>query len=104
MEATIRADEAKLRAISARIGQRIERIEKAMQAISEQVRMSADFWEGEASEIHRKKFTAVETDTRQTITKLKTHPRHLLEMAGVYREGENTAQGMTQALSGHVIS
>ena len=104
MAITIRVNESTLTAKSAQITDRIGRIEKALQTMSEQIRSSSNYWEGDASTTHRTKFNVMEADTKQTIEKLKKHPPHLLSMAGLYKETEGSDQSMAQSLSNNVIS
>ena len=103
MKETIRADTAKLIRKAGRVTERIRRIEKAVNLITEQVRLTGDFWEGEAGESHRAGYGVLAADIRQTVTKLKGHPVHLLTIAGVYQGTEQDNRTSAQMLPADVL-
>lgn len=85
------------------ISKEIVNIEKNWQSLTELVEDSTSYWEGEASNQHRKILSDEKTTMENLIKKLKEHPKDLFDMAGVYIQAEKTAKKLANALPKDVI-
>ena len=104
MAMTIKVNPSVLQNKAQDITGQIDRVEKALQNISDQINSSRNYWEGDASDTHRKKFKELQGDTRKVIRELRAHPRNLLTMAGLYSKTENQVQAEANSLPTDVIS
>ncbi len=85
------------------ITDKIGKIETNLQTINEQIHSSKNYWEGEASDVHQEKYRKIEDETKKIIKRLKRHPQHLLEMAGLYKSTESENQALSQKLPSNPI-
>ena len=104
MAMTIKVDSSVLQNKAQDITQQIGRIENALKAISEQISSSKNYWKGDASDSHQKKYKALDGDTQNVLKELKAHPKNLLTMAGLYGKTENQALAEANSLPTDVIS
>ena len=92
-----------LNQMSGEIEKEINGIEKQFQEIDADIRKTASFWEGEASDLHRSQYDAMKDDIAEVIKRLKDHPVNLLKMAGIYTETEAVLMEVSQSLVADVI-
>lgn len=81
----------------------VENIEKHWNDIKKTVNNSKFYWEGDASDIHRKYITDIEEEVNDVIKRLKEHPRDLLTMANLYDSTEEKIIQQTTSLPDDVI-
>lgn len=86
------------------LSRQISNIERAFGALDSTINRSVSYWEGDASEMHRRKYKAISDDIQQTLKLVRNRPDDLLKMAGLYQktEAENTDQA--SGLSDSIIS
>lgn len=81
----------------------IEKIEKDFNGI-EQVVNGTNYWQGAASEKHKKIFEENKKDISEILKRLREHPEDLKTMAGIYSETENENENIAKELPADVIS
>lgn len=81
----------------------INNISKSWREMCNIINKSKGYWEGEASDCHRKAFDDNKTDMEELLKRLKEHPKDLLEMAGIYLQAESEAQKMASSLPDDII-
>ncbi len=104
MAMTIRVTPAELQRQAQEITSMIDRVERSLDTIEDQINSSKNYWEGDASNMHQQKYQSLRGDIRNTIRELRAHPRNLLTMAGLYTRTESEAQAESGTLSSDVIS
>lgn len=82
----------------------IGNIENYWNRIYDTVSKSNSYWQGEASDYHRKYLKDNDDDVKKLLKRLKEHPADLQKMAGVYVEAEHAASQAASALPDDVIS
>lgn len=85
------------------ITKQINAIEKKWNRMYEIIENSKTYWEGDASDCHRKGIIDDKTDMETILRRLKEHPKDLLTMAGIYVEAEQEAKRLASALPKDVI-
>ncbi|MGN0290472.1 MAG: WXG100 family type VII secretion target [Lachnospiraceae bacterium] len=78
-------------------------IETNWERMKEVVNNSKTYWEGDASDYHRRYLKDNEDDVKKIIKRLNEHPKDLLSMAGIYSETEKQAAKIASALPDDVI-
>lgn len=81
----------------------IDNISKSWQELCNLISKSKGYWEGEASDYHRKTFDDNKTDAEELLKRLKEHPKELLTMAGIYEQAETEAQELASSLPEDII-
>lgn len=81
----------------------IKEIESNWKELKRVVNGSKSYWQGEASDLHRKYLKESETEVNQIIKRLKEHPSDLLKMLGIYQSAEKQAQQLANSLPEDVI-
>ena len=100
----LKVDPDVLKSKSQEITSQIGKIENYWNRIHDTISNSNSYWQGEASDYHRKYLKDNDDDVKNLLKRLKEHPRDLQTMAGIYVEAENTASQMASALPDDVIS
>lgn len=85
------------------IEQQLKQIEDQFKQIGENVRKTQGFWEGDASDVHKKQYDALEPEMQEILTKLKKRPEELLKMAELYKETETQTKETAMSLADDVI-
>lgn len=81
----------------------IGKIENYWNRIHDTVSGSSSYWQGEASDYHRKYLKDNDDDVKKLLKRLKEHPTDLQKMAGIYVKAEETASEAASALPDDVI-
>ncbi len=90
----IRANAAENKIIALR--RRFDRIEQIVQN-------STVYWEGKGNEAHRREFREYQDDMSEALKRFQENVTDLRRIAGIYREGQETATELGQDLPGDVI-
>ncbi len=93
-----------LRAKAQEISGQIQMIENNWRRMYDLIQNSKSYWQGEASEYHRKYLKENDEETKKLLKRLREHPIDLQKMAGVYVEAEQKAVQIASALPDDVIS
>ena len=81
----------------------INKVQSDWNKISSLIENSKTYWEGDASNVHRKSKKNLEDDVDRIIKRLKEHPSDLLAMAGVYIDAEQKATQIANSLPDDII-
>ena len=81
----------------------ITKIEADWNKVSTLIDNSKSYWEGDASDMHRKSKKNIEADAQSVIKRLKEHPEDLMNMAGIYLETEEKAKQIANSLPDDII-
>lgn len=98
MSIILKVTEAELVRMAADISTQIAEIEKQFAQIENEISLSQSYWEGDASNVHKRKFEALKSDIAGTMQTLKAQPDKLIRMAGIYRSNEMQAIVASQSL------
>ena len=93
-----------LRTKAQEISGQIQTIENNWNRIYDLIQNSKSYWQGEASDYHRKYLKDNNEEIKKLLKRLNEHPVDLQKMAGVYIEAENQAVQLASALPDDVIS
>lgn len=85
------------------IEKQIDDIKNQFDIISAEVDRTKAFWEGDASDTHKKQYDSLKDEISESVTRLKANPANLLKMAGLYTETEKSATATALTLSEDVI-
>lgn len=85
------------------IGKEIDDIQKQFDSIDSEVARTLVYWEGAASDSHKKQYDALKDDINTAIRRLREQPEDLLQMAGLYSKTESELEAVAQTLSADVI-
>lgn len=85
------------------ISGQVQKIENHWQKIYDLVKNSKSYWEGEASDFHRRYLKENDDDAKKLLKRLREHPEDLKEMAGIYEKAEEQAMRMAAVLPDDVI-
>ncbi len=85
------------------ISGQVKKIESHWQGIYNLVNNSKSYWEGEASDFHRRYLKENDEDAKKLLKRLGEHPEDLEKMAGVYEKAEEQALQAASALPDDVI-
>ena len=86
------------------ITKEINTVERQWKKLQETITRSKSYWEGDASNIHQKYISTINSDVTTLIKRLKEHPTELLKMAQLYDEAEQKASQLAAALPKDVIT
>jgi uncharacterized protein YukE len=78
-------------------------IDEDFKKISQNIKESRIFWQGEAGEKHQRLFKKVEEEAEELFQDLGKHSDHLLKITGVYEEKEKVALEIVENLSGSTL-
>lgn len=81
----------------------ISDIEAQFGGIGEDISRTRSYWEGEASDMHKSQYDSMKEDVSEAIKNLKSNPKNLLQMAGLYTETEQQVEEVAQSLQADVI-
>lgn len=81
----------------------LDKIKQQFDAIDEAVRQTRSYWEGNASDTHKQQYEAMQGDIENSVKRLKSQPKKLLQMAGLYSQTESELEAAAQTLSADVI-
>lgn len=100
---TLKVTPETLKSKASDISSLIRQIETEFQRIEQAVNSSKGYWEGDASQAHQNYYASYKDEIAAIITRLKENPDKLLQMAGLYEEGESSAVQTSAPLSQDVI-
>lgn len=92
-----------LRTKAEEISGQIQTIDNNWRRIYDLIQNSKSYWQGEASDYHRKYLKENDEETKKLLKRLREHPIDLQKMAGVYVEAEQQAVQIASALPDDVI-
>ncbi len=92
-----------LKAKAQEITTQINKIQADWNKVSTLVENSKSYWEGEASEVHRKLKKEMDDDVVRIIKRLKEHPDDLLKMADIYLDVDRKVTQVISSLPDDVI-
>lgn len=78
-------------------------ISKSWQEMCNVISHSKSYWEGDASDYHRKAFDENKDDVDQILRRLREHPKDLMQMAGIYTQAESEAEQIASSLPDDII-
>ena len=78
-------------------------IKTQFDGIDSDINRTLSFWEGDASDSHKKQYDAMKDESQDSLKRLKGQPEKLLRMAGLYSETEAQQVAVAQTLSADVI-
>jgi WXG100 family type VII secretion target len=85
------------------ITQQVNSLSNDWKAMCNVILKSKSYWEGEASDYHRKTFDENKSDVEQILRRLKEHPKDLQVMAGIYTQAEADAAKLASSLPDEII-
>ena len=91
-----------LEKMSGDIQNKIQQIKSQFHEIESEINLLG-YWEGNASEVHKKQFDTLKPEMQEALDRLQRRPEELLKMAGLYQTTENTSKEATMSLSEDVI-
>lgn len=100
----LKASPDDMRAKAQEITDQVSRMENCWNRICSLIENSKAYWQGDASEYHRKHLKDHEGDVAAMLKRLKEHPEDLQKMAGIYVEAEEKASQIAFALPDDVIA
>lgn len=103
MEGTIRVSDDALKAKASEVSSAITNFENAYNSIKAMINGSSGYWQGQGGDSFRSMFQAKEEAMEGVIQGLKSHPRKLLQMAGITEETEKKITEANVALPNNVI-
>lgn len=72
--------------------------------IESEISRTRSYWEGEASDAHKSQYDSMKDEIQEALNRLRSNPRNLLQMAGLYTETESDLQELSrQTLPENVI-
>lgn len=92
-----------LRSKAEQLKGQIANAERSWNSLCEAVHASRYYWEGEAADYGRRLLEETRQDVQTAFGRLKDHPSHLLEMAGVYTDAETKAAEIIRSLPDDAI-
>lgn len=92
-----------MRAKAQEITDQASRIENSWNRIHDLIENSKSYWQGDASEYHRKYLKENDEDIKKMLKRLREHPEDLQKMAGIYVKAEAKAAQIASALPDDVI-
>jgi len=103
MGITLRVTPEKLEKKAGEVERYTEQLKTHFDNIQDIVSRTSGYWIGIAGDKARKEFESQKDDVETVIKRFREHPGDLLNMAGVYREAENSAKSQSEALKTDVI-
>ena len=82
----------------------VDRIRQQFSSVEECVRRSSGYWEGEASNLHAKRFSTIKENCNEIVRRLGEYPDELLKMAGLYTQGETKSVEDPNSLQSNIFS
>ena len=101
---TIKVDTEVLRSKAQEIQGQIGDIESQLKTLAGYMRQLKSSWRGPAGSNHYDMYQDYNEDLMEMVKGLKEYPKELLEMAGLYRETEEQAQGVAKSLATNILS
>ena len=92
-----------LKAKAQEITTQINKVQSDWNKVSTLVENSKSYWEGEASEVHRRLKKELDDDVERIIKRLKEHPQDLLKMADIYLDADRQVTLAISSLPDDVI-
>lgn len=93
----------KMKSKASELTEQINNIETNWKNLAGVVRKSKSYWQGDASDLHRKYLKECEEEVQEILKRLKEHPSDLLAMMGIYDEAEKKAEQIANSLPDDVI-
>ena len=93
----------KMKSKASELTGQINKIETNWKNLANVVRKSKSYWQGDASDLHRKYLEECEEEVQEILKRLKEHPSDLLTMMGIYDEAEKKADQLANSLPDDVI-
>lgn len=81
----------------------VQNIKNRIEYIQQKI-MGTYYWEGEASSLHKNKYTSLEPQLKDSINRLEKYPDDLLKMAGLYAQSESENTQTANELQSNIIS
>lgn len=103
MEMQLKVTPDVLKSKAQEITGQINHLSNDWKAMCNVILKTKSYWEGEASDYHRKAFDENKSDVDQILRRLKEHPKDLLVMAGVYTQAEAEAAKLAASLPDEII-
>lgn len=82
----------------------VQNIKNRIEYIQQKIMGSSYYWEGEASNLHKNKYTSLEPQLKDSIDRLEKYPDDLLKMAGLYAQSESENTQTANELQSNIIS
>ncbi len=86
------------------VTRRIERVVQCFEELAQTIRGTHSYWIGEAGNLYRRSYEERKDDLNEMFNRLKEHPKDLLQIAGIYEEGEQKVTESFSALQTNAIS
>lgn len=81
----------------------IDEMVKYVNNLQQEVSGTSSYWEGEAGNNQRRQFEDQVTEINNLITRLRTYPSRILEMAGIYEQAEEASVQTASALATDIV-
>ena len=101
MQFRVSTDILKSRADDAR--GKISNMQQNFESIADLITETSSYWMGDAGDLFRTVFNSQREEMTTIINRLNEFPDDLLQMAGIYEEGEAEASAITEQLPNDVI-
>ena len=101
MQFRVSTDILKSRADDAR--GKISNMQQNFESIADLITETSSYWMGDAGDLFRTVFNSQREEMTTIINRLNEFPDDLLQMAGIYEEGESEASAITEQLPNDVI-
>lgn len=85
------------------VAQKVNSMRRYMEELRSTIDKTRGYWVGEAGDIHRQMYYALEQDTEEILKRLAEHPVDLVEIAQKYSDVELKIQQIVQELPSDVI-
>ncbi len=103
MNIILKVTPEELRSQAEAMEQWCEKLQEEIAKIESDLSYVSGFWEGEAAARTLELRRDWVEKSRVVVTRLKTSPPRLLQMAGIYEKAEKTAEAVTQTLKSEAI-
>lgn len=100
---TIKVNTAVLEARADAAEKQIRNVENSFETIGEIVNRSANYWEGEAGDAHRREYADYLEDLNEILERFWENVSDLRKIAGIYRENEQAVTAIGNELPSDVI-
>lgn len=86
------------------VSTRVTRVQDLFSELRRTIQNTRSYWIGEAGNLYRQRYEERQDELDEMFRRLKEHPRDLLQIAGVYEEGERQVLEIINDLSTNAIS
>lgn len=85
------------------IEKQIQDVENQFNSIETDIDRTRSYWEGDASDTHKAQYDSLKEEINESVKRLKSNPKNLMQMAGLYSQTESELEAVAQSLQADVI-